>query len=129
MEDTTRVKYLPIALKVIGLFFIFGVYPMMRLAWPPGYGWVPPYQQFQIIGLAIYATLGVCLIFAARNIATNIGLIWYTIWVNLICGTTMFVMELANRTGEVNWSLNIFVQYFIVGILWYLMPRHTKDLQ
>ncbi|WP_299948912.1 DUF6632 domain-containing protein, partial [uncultured Microbulbifer sp.] len=115
MDDTTRIKCLPIALKVIGLFFIFGVYPMMRLAWPPGWGWIPPYQQYQVIGLVIYATLGVCLILSTRNIAANIGLIWFTIWLNLICGSTMLLMELANRTGPVDWVVNIIVQYFIAG--------------
>ncbi|MFS1526401.1 DUF6632 domain-containing protein [Microbulbifer sp. 2304DJ12-6] len=129
MDGTARVKCLPIALKAIGLFYIFGVYPMMLWAWPTGWGKIPPYHEFQLIGLALYATLGVYLILAGRNLAANIGLIWFTISVNLVCGTTMLVMMVANRVEMVNWAGNISVQYLIAGILWYLMPRNVKLLQ
>ncbi|WP_299948469.1 DUF6632 domain-containing protein [uncultured Microbulbifer sp.] len=129
MDDTTRIKCLPFALKAIGLFYIFGIYPMMRFAWPPGWGWIPPYQEYQILSLAMYAILGIFLILAARNLAANIGLIWFTFWLNLICGSIMFLMMAANRVEEVNWVGNIFVQYLIAGVIWYLMPMRVKLLQ
>ncbi|MFS1526312.1 DUF6632 domain-containing protein [Microbulbifer sp. 2304DJ12-6] len=129
MDDITRAKYLPTALKTIGIFFIFGIYPMMLLSWPPGWGQIPPYQEFQLIILARYAVLGVFLILATRNFTANLGLIWFTIWLNLISATTMLLMTIDNRTGEANWVGNIFVQYLIAGVIWYLTPRRVKLLQ
>ncbi|WKD48369.1 DUF6632 domain-containing protein [Microbulbifer spongiae] len=126
MNNTTRVKCLPIALNAIGLFFIFGIYPMMRWTWPSGWKWIAPYQEYQLILLAIYATLGICLLFAARNLAANIGLIWFTIWLNLVCGTIMLLMVVGDQTGKQNLIGNIPVQYLISGVLWYLLPRHKK---
>lgn len=129
MDDITRAKCLPIALRAIGLFFIFGIYPMTLWAWPSGWGQISPYQEFQLIILVRYSILGVFLILVARNFLANLALIWFTIWLNLGSATVMLLMAVADRTGEANWFGNIFVQYLSGGILWYLMPRHIKLLQ
>ncbi|MFS1526311.1 DUF6632 domain-containing protein [Microbulbifer sp. 2304DJ12-6] len=105
------------------------MYPLMRLGWLAGWGFAPPYQEFQIITLVMYATLGIFLILSARNFAVNISLIWFTIWLNLISGSVMLVMVVANRIAEIIWGGNIIVQYLITGVLWYLIHKNVKLLQ
>lgn len=40
MDETTRLKYLSMALVVFGLIFLFGIFTMMTI-WPAGWGWEP----------------------------------------------------------------------------------------
>ena len=39
MQDETRMKYLKLALYVVGVIYIFGIYLMMMWIWPEGWGW------------------------------------------------------------------------------------------
>ena len=38
MADSGRIKYLRIALLLVGLIFIFGIYPL-TVVWPSGWSW------------------------------------------------------------------------------------------
>jgi hypothetical protein len=38
LSDSTRLKYLRIALVLVGIIFNFGIYPLM-IAWPSGWTW------------------------------------------------------------------------------------------
>jgi uncharacterized protein DUF6632 len=38
MTAADRHKFLPLALRVVGLIFIFGIYPLSVL-WPSGWAW------------------------------------------------------------------------------------------
>ena len=63
-----RIKYLRIALQLVGLTFIFGIYAL-TLVWPSGWSWhsgshTPHYLQMI---LAVYATLGTFLLIASRT--------------------------------------------------------------
>ena len=62
MEESARLKYLKIALVLIGAFCVVGVYPL-TIYWPSGWAWHTdgPSLYLQMI-LGIYATLGVFLI-------------------------------------------------------------------
>ncbi|MFS1526402.1 DUF6632 domain-containing protein [Microbulbifer sp. 2304DJ12-6] len=125
MDDITRAKSLPIALKVIGLLFILAIYPMMAWIWPAGWGWTPPQHEYELLIFILLAMLGIFLIRAAKNPAANISLIWFTIWLNLAYATSMLLMVLADRTEQANLAGNIPVQYLVAGVLWYLMPSHN----
>lgn len=91
MKQATKIKYLKMALVVIGLIFIFGFYPLTVL-WPEGWIWhmggVNLYLQM-IMG--VYATLGVFLIIAARNPMQNLSLIWFTVWSSVVHGAIMAI--------------------------------------
>lgn len=93
MYQTNRIQYLKVALIVIGLIFIFGIYPLTIL-WPAGWAWhtegVSMYLQM-ILG--IYATLGVFLIIAARNPLENLTLIWFTVWSSLVHSVIMAIQS------------------------------------
>lgn len=129
MDDTTRIKCLPIALKAIGLFWIFGTYPMLLWSRPPGWGWISPYAENQLVTLSIYVTLGVFLVRAPKNLFASLSLIWFTISLHLVSATMFMLLALSGRSGEINFTLVISIQYLIAGVLWYLMPGNLKRLQ
>ena len=67
MEQEDRLKYLKIALNVIGVMFIVGLPAMMIWIWPSGWGWTPPQPEYEHMIMGVYATLGVFLIMAAKD--------------------------------------------------------------
>lgn len=91
MKLDQRIKMLKIALVLIGLIFIFGIYPL-TVYWPAGWAWhlIGISLYLQMI-LGIYATLGVFLIIAARNPLENLSLIWFTVWSSIVHGGIMAV--------------------------------------
>jgi hypothetical protein len=40
MTAATRLPYLRVALILVGLIFIFGIYPPMMALWPSGWRWI-----------------------------------------------------------------------------------------
>jgi FtsH-binding integral membrane protein len=93
MSETTRIKYLRLALLLVGLIFIFGIYPL-TIIWPSGWTWHTegrsPYLEM-ILG--IYATLGVFLIMASRNPLAHRSLIWFTVWSSIVHAVIMSVQS------------------------------------
>jgi hypothetical protein len=76
--EPTRIKYLRIALRAVGVAFIVGIYTF-TLVWPSGWSWhtghhTPHYLQM-ILG--VYATLGIFLLLASRNPLAHLSLISY----------------------------------------------------
>jgi hypothetical protein len=61
MTESYRVKYLRIALLVVGVIFIGGIYPLTIL-WPSGWSWNAGQSEYLQMILGIYATLGVFLV-------------------------------------------------------------------
>jgi hypothetical protein len=91
MSTDTRVRYLRIALILVGLIFIVGVYPLMMALWPSGWRWQPNQPEYEQMILGVYATLGVFLLIASRNPLQNRSLIWFTVWSSLVHAGIMAV--------------------------------------
>jgi hypothetical protein len=87
MSDMQRLKFLRIALVLLGIIFLL-VYPLMRL-WPSGWSWHEGYSDYPLMIVGIYATLGVFLIRAARDPLANLSLIWFTVWSSVVHGAIM----------------------------------------
>jgi hypothetical protein len=102
-----RVGYLRVALILVGLIFIFGVYPLMMALWPSGWRWQPNQPEYEQMILGVYATLGVFLLLASRNPLQNRSLIWFTVWSSLVHAGIMAVqavnapMEHGHLFGDV----------------------------
>jgi hypothetical protein len=47
VTTATRLSYLRVALILVGLIFIFGVYPLMMALWPSGWRWSPNQAQYE----------------------------------------------------------------------------------
>ena len=69
---------------VVGLIFIFGVYPLMMSLWPSGWRWSPNQPQYEQMILGVYATLGVFLLLGSRNPIANLSLIWFTVFSSIV---------------------------------------------
>jgi hypothetical protein len=89
MVDRSREKQLSIAMTVVGLIFLFGVYPMIIL-WPSGWVWHDGGQSnyLQMI-IGVYATLGVFLLIGARRPMQNLSLVWFTVWSSVVHAAIM----------------------------------------
>jgi hypothetical protein len=79
VNDALRLKNLRIALILVGIIFIAGLYPLMRV-WPSGWTWHTGHSDYPLMIVGVYATLGVFLLRASRNPLDNLSLIWFTIW-------------------------------------------------
>ena len=47
MAEDTKAKVLKIFLIVLGIFFVIGIYPMMYIIWPSGWGWEPAQSEYE----------------------------------------------------------------------------------
>ena len=90
MANDDRLKYLRIALILVGVIFLAGVYPLM-IIWPSGWTWHTGHSDYPMMIVGIYATLGVFLIMAARNPLEHLSLIWFTVWSSLVHAAIMSV--------------------------------------
>ena len=96
MTEADRIKYLRIVLVLVGLTFIFGVWPLTIL-WPSGWSWhAEGRSEYQEMILGIYATLGVFLLIASRNPMAHRSLIWFTVWSSIVHGAIMAVQSIAS---------------------------------
>jgi len=93
MNHEERMKYLKIALNVIGVLFIAGIPAMMMLIWPSGWGWTPAQPEYEHMIMGVYGTLGVFLILAAKDPLANTSLIWFTIWSSIVHGGIMLLVS------------------------------------
>lgn len=126
MNATQKLRWLKILLVVTGLFFIFGIYPMMMWIWPEGWGWTPRQPEYEQMIMGIYATLGVFLILAARDPMANSSLIWFTIWSSIVHGGIMLAQAIVDPTERTNLLGDIPALFVVAAIFWYLMPRKSS---
>jgi len=95
MATTGNLMPLRIALVVVGVIFIVGIYPLTIL-WPSGWIWhMTGHSLYLQMILGVYATLGVFLLLAARNPLDNLSLIWFTVWSSVVHGGIMAAQSLA----------------------------------
>jgi len=83
-------KLLSLALIVFGAIFCL-VYPL-AIVWPAGWAWhegVPASNDYFMMIVGVYATLGIFLILAAKDPARNSSLIWFTVWSSLVHALVM----------------------------------------
>lgn len=90
MLDNDRL--LSAALAVFGATFCL-VYPL-AMFWPSGWTWhegMPASNDYFMMIVGIYATLGIFLLRAARRPAAHASLIWFTIWSSVVHAAIMAV--------------------------------------
>jgi len=89
-----RERTLKVVLVVVGLIFLFGVYPLMMFLWSSGWRWQPNQPEYEQMILGVYATLGIFLLLASRNPSENRSLIAFTAWSSLVHAGIMAVQAL-----------------------------------
>jgi hypothetical protein len=113
---------LSIVLLVVGLVFIFGVWPLMMF-WPAGWQWQPNQPEYEQMILGVYATLGVFLVLASKNPLQHRSLIQFAAWSSLVHAGIMAVQAFRD-TAEKGHLLGDVPVLAIVGIvLLVLLPK------
>jgi len=91
-----RRKYLQIALIAFGITALL-FYPLM-LFWPSGWAWTPGQHEYEQMMIGIYATLGVFLIWAAREPEAHLSLIWFAVWSSVVHGGIMAIQAIVDHS-------------------------------
>jgi len=125
MTDADRIHYLRVALRVVGLIFIFGIW-LLTMIWPSGWAWhTEGRSEYLEMILGIYATLGVFLLMASRDPMAHKSLIWFTVWSSLVHGAIMAVQSITDirHLGHL-WG-DVLALLVVAAVLAALMPRRT----
>jgi Family of unknown function (DUF6632) len=123
MDETTRLRYLKIALVLIGAFCAVGVYPLTIL-WPSGWAWHAEGQSLYLqMIIGIYATLGVFLIIAARNPLEHLSLIWFAVWSSIVHGGIMAIQALVYPEHMGHFFGDVPVLLIAAAVIAFLTPR------
>jgi len=126
MTEADRIKYLRIALVVVGLTFTFGLWPL-TIVWPSGWSWHAEGRSYYLeMILAIYATLGVFLILAARNPLAHRSLIWFTVWSSVVHGGVMAVQSFNGDHNMGHLWGDVLALFAVAAVLALLTPREAK---
>jgi len=125
LETADRIKFLRVALVVVGLIFLLAVYPLTIL-WPAGWVWHNAGQSFYLqMILGIYATLGVFLLIASRDPLANRSLIWFTVWSSIVHGGIMAVQSIVYPEHIGHLLGDVPALFIVAAVLAFLMPRRT----
>jgi Family of unknown function (DUF6632) len=125
MTEADRIKYLRVALLVVGLIFTFGIWPL-TIVWPSGWAWhAGGRSEYLEMIFGIYATLGVFLMIASRDPMAHKSLIWFTVWSSFVHGAIMGVQSVADiRQIRHLWG-DVLALIVAGAVLAALMPRRT----
>jgi len=125
MADDDRLRYLRIALMLVGVIFLGGIYPLMIL-WPAGWTWHTGHSDYPLMILGIYATLGGFLIMAARNPLENLSLIWFTVWSSVVHAAIMAVQSFEAPENHGHLLGDVPALIFVAVLLAALTPRGSS---
>ena len=126
MNNTLRLKYLQIALVLIGITFIAGLPLLTIVLRSSGWTWHTGYSDYLIMILGVYATLGVFLIVAARNPLDYLSLIWFTVWSSIVHSGIMAVQSLVNPENHSHLLGDVPALLIVVIVLAVLTPQDKK---
>jgi hydrogenase/urease accessory protein HupE len=116
---------LRIALIVVGLIFIFGVWLLMRV-WPSGWQWQPSQPEYEQMIMGVYATLGVFLLLAARAPRKHRSLILFTAWSSLVHAGIMGLQAIQD-SAERGHLIGDVPALAIVGIALLVLAPKTQE--
>jgi hypothetical protein len=128
MSDANRLLFLRIALIVIGLTFIFGIYTLGVL-WPSGWTWGQGHSHYLMMIIGVYATLGVFLLIAARNPYAHKSLIWFTVWSSVVHAAIMGVQALSDPAERGHLVGDVPALILVAIVLAVLTPRGLHTLE
>ena len=122
MTDIDRIKYLRVALILVGLVSLLGFYPL-TIIWPSGWAWHTGKSEYLQMIIAIYATLGVFLLLASRDPLAHRSLIWFAVWSSVVHGALMAVQAVIHSQHIGHLWGDVPALFVIAGVLAFLMPR------
>jgi hypothetical protein len=129
VTTTARLRILRVALVLVGLIFLFGVYPLMMTLWPSGWRWSPNQPQYEQMILGVYATLGVFLLIASRNPLRHLSLIWFTVFSSLVHAGIMTEQALSIPSERAHLLGDVPALFLVAVLLAILTPRGADAVQ
>lgn len=121
-NKTESMTPLSIALVVVGLTFIFGLYPLTRI-WPAGWAWGHGSSHYLTMIIGVYATLGAFLLVAARDPVAHRSLIWFTVVSSVVHAAIMAVQAIGDAHERGHLLGDVPALLIIAIVLAVLMPR------
>ena len=118
-------RYLSIALAIVGVIFIAGIYPL-TVVWPSGWSWHTGHSDYLQMILGVYATLGIFLLIASRKPLEHRSLIWFTVWSSVVHAGIMTAQSLVNPMHMSHLWGDDLALFAVAGILAALTPRGAK---
>jgi len=125
MPDTFRVSALRIALILVGVIFIAGIYLLM-MVWPSGWTWHTGHSDYPLMIVGVYATLGVFLLIAARNPLAHLSLIWFTVWSSVVHAAIMAVQSFGAPENRGHLVGDVPALLIVALVLAVLTPRRSR---
>jgi hypothetical protein len=125
MTEADRIKYLSIVLVAVGLTFIFGIWPL-TIIWPSGWSWHDGGRSHYLeMILAVYATLGVFLIRAARNPLAHRSLIWFAVWSSVVHAAVMAMQSFDGNHHMGHLWGDVLAMFAVAAVLAWFTPREA----
>jgi len=121
VNNLAKRRYLTPALRLVGLAFMFGVYPL-TVVWPAGWSWHAGQSEYLQMIIAIYATLGAFLLLISANPDRHLGLISFTIWSSVVHGGVMAAQSLANPQHVGHLYGDVPALFIVAALLAWLCP-------
>jgi hypothetical protein len=125
MTDGDRLKYLRLALRIVGGIALLGFYPLTVL-WPSGWAWSAGRSEYLEMIIALYATLGVFLIIAARSPNQHLGLVSFAIWSSIVHGAVMAIQAVLDPMHVHHLFGDVPALFIIAAVLAFLSPQALR---
>jgi hypothetical protein len=122
MADESSLRNLRVALILVGVIFIFAIYPFM-IIWPSGWTWHTGHSDYPLMIVGVYATLGVFLLMASRDPLANLSLIQFTIWSSVVHAGIMFMQSFEMPENHGHLLGDVPALLFVAVLLGVLTPR------
>ncbi|MGZ2412053.1 uncharacterized protein DUF6632 [Sphingomonas sp. F9_3S_D5_B_2] len=122
MSDTN--KLLSAALVAFGAAFCL-IYPL-AMFWPSGWAWhdgSPAANDYFLMIVGVYATLGVFMILAARDPQANRSLIWFVVWSSVVHAAVMAWESMRTPTMQGHLTGDVPILLVVALVLGLLMSR------
>jgi hypothetical protein len=122
MANDNRLRNLRIALILVGVIFLLGIYPLM-IIWPSGWTWHTGHSDYPLMIVGVYATLGVFLLLASRDPLANLSLIWFTVWSSIVHAAIMLMQSFEMPENRGHLLGDVPALLFVAVLLAVLTPR------
>lgn len=122
MSDPNRL--LGLALRLFGLIFCL-IYPLAIL-WPSGWAWhegSPSANNYYMMIVGVYATLGLFLIRAGSDPKGSASLIWFTVWSSVVHAAIMAWQSLEDPIHQGHLLGDVPALLLVAVVLTVLMNR------
>jgi hypothetical protein len=117
-------KLLAYALVVFGAAFCL-IFPL-SMVWPSGWAWhegMPSSNDYFMMIVGVYATLGIFMILASKNPVANKSLIWFVVWSSVVHAAVMAWESVRNPAMGGHLVGDVPALLLIAVVLGYLMKR------